>query len=424
MNASTLSVIDDGPVSGDDISLRYSYGCDTIAATNHLLLARGSSTTPAGVTSWSASPDPSLGISSLLAEDGDYRETIPRRICANCYTDQTPFWRRAPDGHFYCNACGLYLRAHQRMRPLKLQVNRQTKRVRHRVDLCSNCQVRDTPLWRRLATGETVCNACGLYYKLHGSHRPLNKANGSRERIPDEHCTPSAISARKPRTLLPRQVVPSERPLRHHPYTMRAVSISSSTTIPNCSGCFQSDQLQLTKNQIQTLPSSSSPSSLTKQNSDELFDLVSHTNIPEIIGFPDVNCLAASNSTELTPSLPTSLSLTEKSDFWRTGPLKFERDSNVKSVDIHFPLSMSASPQRLFGAGSELARPASAFCLELQKRRHSEGFGTITSLDDEESFASSTATSFTDPTATSFSAPSLWYQEHTNFNYKLNCNES
>ncbi|CAH2208436.1 jg2702, partial [Pararge aegeria aegeria] len=39
--------------------------------------------------------------------------------------------------------------------------------------LCSNCQTGTTSLWRRNAQGENVCNACGLYFKLHGINRPL-----------------------------------------------------------------------------------------------------------------------------------------------------------------------------------------------------------------------------------------------------------
>lgn len=37
---------------------------------------------------------------------------------------------------------------------------------------CSNCETTITSLWRRNSLGEPVCNACGLYFKLHGVNRP------------------------------------------------------------------------------------------------------------------------------------------------------------------------------------------------------------------------------------------------------------
>lgn len=39
---------------------------------------------------------------------------------------------------------------------------------------CQNCGTTTTPLWRRDEQGNTICNACGLYHKLHGVHRPVS----------------------------------------------------------------------------------------------------------------------------------------------------------------------------------------------------------------------------------------------------------
>lgn len=40
--------------------------------------------------------------------------------------------------------------------------------------VCRNCQTQTTPLWRRDETGQVLCNACGLFLKLHGRPRPIS----------------------------------------------------------------------------------------------------------------------------------------------------------------------------------------------------------------------------------------------------------
>ncbi|KAG8804890.1 hypothetical protein FRC17_005848 [Serendipita sp. 399] len=39
--------------------------------------------------------------------------------------------------------------------------------------MCTNCGTTTTPLWRRNPDGQPLCNACGLFFKLHGVTRPL-----------------------------------------------------------------------------------------------------------------------------------------------------------------------------------------------------------------------------------------------------------
>lgn len=39
---------------------------------------------------------------------------------------------------------------------------------------CTNCSTTTTPLWRRNPEGQPLCNACGLFLKLHGVVRPLS----------------------------------------------------------------------------------------------------------------------------------------------------------------------------------------------------------------------------------------------------------
>ncbi|KAK6877569.1 Nitrogen regulatory protein GLN3 [Candida tropicalis] len=49
-----------------------------------------------------------------------------------------------------------------------------TNGLSKKLTTCYNCKTTATPLWRRDASGNTLCNACGLFLKLHGTSRPLS----------------------------------------------------------------------------------------------------------------------------------------------------------------------------------------------------------------------------------------------------------
>ncbi|TPX44127.1 hypothetical protein SeMB42_g02802 [Synchytrium endobioticum] len=101
-------------------------------------------------------------------------EGARRMMCSNCETTSTPFWRRSSNDELLCNACGLYLKLHGRQRPLALAKNSvQKPNPNAPITQCSNCHTLHTPLWRRDDRRNALCNACGLFYKLHGKPRPI-----------------------------------------------------------------------------------------------------------------------------------------------------------------------------------------------------------------------------------------------------------
>ncbi|RKP39062.1 GATA transcription factor, partial [Dimargaris cristalligena] len=98
--------------------------------------------------------------------------------CANCGVTSTPLWRRSANDKLLCNACGLYYKLHNTDRPKTMRPHSVRKDARPddlaNLPVCSNCSTTTTPLWRRDEEGATLCNACGLYFKLHQSKRPVS----------------------------------------------------------------------------------------------------------------------------------------------------------------------------------------------------------------------------------------------------------
>jgi len=128
--------------------------------------------------------------------------------CDHCGVDKTPLWRKVPHKenayHWYVleykwsngsNACGLYYKSNGHFRALEgesrvvrakkarksgdLQISHQFRAgpvTANRNVTCANCGTNNTVLWRKGPDGQSpLCNPCGLFYKLHGTHRSPEK---------------------------------------------------------------------------------------------------------------------------------------------------------------------------------------------------------------------------------------------------------
>ena len=85
-------------------------------------------------TQSSPSSPPESGFSSAVpSRPGSPRQGDNNGLpttCTNCFTQTTPLWRRNPEGHPLCNACGLFLKLHGVVRPLSLKTDVIKKRNR------------------------------------------------------------------------------------------------------------------------------------------------------------------------------------------------------------------------------------------------------------------------------------------------------
>ncbi|KAF9961635.1 hypothetical protein BGZ72_002726 [Mortierella alpina] len=98
--------------------------------------------------------------------------------------------------------------------------------------ICFNCKVTQTPLWRRTPDRQhSLCNACGLYYKQYGAHRPLHVRHKLPAVLADARLNtlpyPRPSSAQPHRGHSPGPASPSERPFS---FTSTSIESSSSSS--------------------------------------------------------------------------------------------------------------------------------------------------------------------------------------------------
>nr|CAA07052.1 nitrogen response regulator [Metarhizium anisopliae] len=67
---------------------------------------------------------------NLQVAGGSQNDGGAPTTCTNCFTQTTPLWRRNPEGQPLCNACGLFLKLHGVVRPLSLKTDVIKKRNR------------------------------------------------------------------------------------------------------------------------------------------------------------------------------------------------------------------------------------------------------------------------------------------------------
>lgn len=140
----------------------------------------------------------------ITAETGEYAHLPNLRECVNCGSNATSFWHRDTTGAFLCSSCNACERnvphppsltsaggsaggggngngnagggggggGNNRSSMAAQRAHKKTVSNRRVGLVCSNCQTTTTTLWRRDNHGDPVCNACGLYFKLHSVRLP------------------------------------------------------------------------------------------------------------------------------------------------------------------------------------------------------------------------------------------------------------
>ncbi|OMJ30037.1 Transcription factor elt-1 [Smittium culicis] len=284
--------------------------------------------------------------------------------CANCNTNKTPLWRRCGPDMLLCNACGLYYRLHNKHRS-KTHKNQNNKKdttfpdTNDQLSVCSNCKTTKTPLWRRDEEGNPLCNACGLYYKLHKEKRPISlKTDIIKKRHRAENNLPQ-LNVKKPdRKNVPLSLSSSNKSSPEK----SSITPSSSINIPAFDSPFANDKPLISpkpilSNSITSLSTANTSLSLAKNSTSldkkQISINSSTSHYPDIIS-------ASDNSLNKRFSLDSSHNLTNSSE---------NRFSNSFSIPSSHQLNdQSANSQKLFFPNTTNHTVAPAFSYDTDSK--------------------------------------------------------
>ncbi|ADM11019.1 GATA zinc finger transcription factor 3 [Encephalitozoon intestinalis ATCC 50506] len=107
----------------------------------------------------------------------ELKRKAKQRICSNCATTSTPSWRRGDQGKsLLCNACGLYQKLHGRTRPYTITAGGRTKALKggHERIVCVSCNISFFTSESKNTPGY-LCDGCLSYAKSRRGHPRSNE---------------------------------------------------------------------------------------------------------------------------------------------------------------------------------------------------------------------------------------------------------
>lgn len=103
-----------------------------------------------------------------VKETKDMKRKAKQRVCSNCDTTTTPSWRRGGNGKILlCNACGLYQKLHNRPRPFSVNSEGRTKALKGGPEkiACLSCNKFFSASDVKTVPNGALCYECHMYYK-------------------------------------------------------------------------------------------------------------------------------------------------------------------------------------------------------------------------------------------------------------------